>query len=91
MFNAGLNNDVWFEYVESKANIADAPSRFDFAWLHSRESTFRPMIVPEAKDFMGGFEYWFSYASGGYLRAKIRSRATTKDKRARRRARMNRL
>ena len=32
-FNAGLKADVWFEYVRSKANIADLPSRRAFAEL----------------------------------------------------------
>jgi hypothetical protein len=31
---AALGLDVWFEYVPSEANIADAPSRGDCSYLH---------------------------------------------------------
>jgi hypothetical protein len=32
-FNAGLGAHAYFEYVRSKANVADYPSRFEFALL----------------------------------------------------------
>ena len=33
LFNAGLKADIHFEYVESKANVADLPSRGEFDYL----------------------------------------------------------
>ena len=35
--NAALSANVWFEYVPSKANIADLPSRGDFELLRSND------------------------------------------------------
>ena len=31
-----LGASVWFEFVRSEANVADMPSRDDFAFLHER-------------------------------------------------------
>ena len=84
MFNVNLKSDVWFEYVETKANLADAPSRFDFKWLNSMGSTFVEMVVPHARDFLGHFQHWLSLSDGDSLKRKIRSRASSREKRARR-------
>ena len=35
--NAALRSNVWFEYVPSKANISDLPSRNEFELLKSPE------------------------------------------------------
>ena len=35
LYNAGLKADIHFEYVESKANVADLPSRGEFEFLRS--------------------------------------------------------
>ena len=34
-FNVGLTAEVWFEWVASKANIADWPSRGEFTYLEN--------------------------------------------------------
>ena len=35
-FALGIDVSSWFEYVASKANIADLPSRGEFDWVHER-------------------------------------------------------
>ena len=37
LFNAGLRVRIHFEYVESKANVADLPSRQEFTYLLTGE------------------------------------------------------
>ena len=46
--NLGLQCDPWFEYVRSKANIADLPSRGDFALLKQMGAICVPLVLPEA-------------------------------------------
>mmetsp|Transcript_24768 Transcript_24768/g.80007 ORF Transcript_24768/g.80007 Transcript_24768/m.80007 type:complete len:204 (+) Transcript_24768:517-1128(+) len=43
--------DVWLQWVPSKANIADLPSRGDFAMLRSMGSVSRPMVFPDIPPF----------------------------------------
>ena len=50
-----LRARVWYEYVASKANIADLPSRGDFALLRvlGGDGAFRPAVVPPVGSFIG--------------------------------------
>ena len=44
--NLGLQCEVWFEYVRSKANIADLPSRGEFGLLHSLGASRVDLVLP---------------------------------------------
>ena len=47
LFNAGLKARIHFEYVESKANVADLPSRQEFVYLLLSLAARRvPTVVP---------------------------------------------
>ena len=87
MFNAGLKADVWFEYVESESNVADAPSRNDFEMLEMLGSTFYEMVIPEVADFYRPLGQWFFDATGERLNKRVRSSVPSRTKRARKRAR----
>ena len=50
--NVGLRTDVWFEYVASKANIADLPSRMDFDLLKSLSAQERQCVLPSTEDWL---------------------------------------
>ena len=50
-FAFGLGVDSWFQWVPSKANIADLPSRKEYEMLRRFGAEERPMILPE-------FEMW---------------------------------
>ena len=45
---ARLSCSPWFDYVRSKANIADLPSRWDFALLESMHSQWVPTTIPDS-------------------------------------------
>ena len=45
--NLGLRCIVWFEYVRSKANVADFPSRGDFAFVHALGAKRSEMVMPQ--------------------------------------------
>ena len=45
-WNAGARVSVWFEYVRSKANIADLPSRGEFDVLRAMGSAEVEMVLP---------------------------------------------
>ena len=47
-FNLGLGASSWFEWVPSKANIADLPSRGDFELLERLGSRERELKLPPA-------------------------------------------
>ena len=87
MFNAGLKADVWFEYVESAANVADAPSRLDFGLLQQMGAIYELMVIPEVEDFFRPLEQWFFDATGERLRKRVRSAIPSRTKRSRKRAR----
>ena len=54
MYNAGLKARVHYEYVESAANVADLPSRREFACLHeSLGSQPVAMCIPDARTWGG--------------------------------------
>ena len=87
MFNAGLKADVWFEYVESAANVADAPSRLDFGLLQQMGANYKLMVIPEVEDFFRPLEQWFFDATGERLRKRVRSAIPSRTKRSHKRAR----
>ena len=45
-FAFGFGADPWFQWVPSKANIADMPSRHDFSLLDELEATRRDVVFP---------------------------------------------
>ena len=45
--NLGLKCRVWFEYVNTKANIADEPSRGEFTLLNELGSTEKAIVFTE--------------------------------------------
>ena len=45
--NLGLQCVIWFEYVRSKANVADFPSRGDFALLRGLGAHCVPLVLPD--------------------------------------------
>ena len=49
--NLGLKCKVWFEYVNTKANIADEPSRKEFALLRELGSKEVKLVHPELAAF----------------------------------------
>ena len=75
MFNCGLRARVWFEYVESKANVADLPSRGEFSYLlHELLSVTVPMRVPEPAEWDAPLSYWRDLAISS-IKKRVRSHA----------------
>ena len=75
MFNCGLRARVWFEYVESKANVADLPSRGEFSYLlHELLSVAVPMRVPEPAEWDAPLSHWRDLATSS-VRKRVRSHA----------------
>ena len=72
--NAALRSNVWFEYVPSKANISDLPSRNEFELLHSSEYKAEPfeLVWPPLSAWTG--EYGAVFA----LYSDIRQRRSRK-------------
>ena len=76
---AGLRSRVHFEYVESKANVADLPSRQSFELLLSElGSTPVPFDLFDAATWSGPLRAFLSRASQG---------ASDKERRKRKRRR----
>ena len=66
IFNAGIRAHIWWQWVETKSNIADFPSRLDFHALYQvipHNSTYLPMSMPPAEDWLKGVDFWL--AKGG--------------------------
>ena len=64
LFNAGLKSRIHYEYVESKANVADLPSRQEFEFLRlSLCSRAVPMHIPDASSWSGPLRHFLSLAS----------------------------
>ena len=55
---ASLTCDVWFDYVPSKANLADLPSRGDYALLQAMGGEWVNVRLPPAADWAAPLEYW---------------------------------
>jgi hypothetical protein len=64
-FNLGLGVSTWFEWVPSKANIADLPSRGDFALLSELGSTSLPLILPDVAAWDDHAGAWMDRAEAG--------------------------
>ena len=58
MLNCGLRARIYFEYVESKANVADLPSRREFEFLGSIGSAAVNMRMPLAHEWGASLDYW---------------------------------
>ena len=70
---------TWFEYVNTKANISDMPSRNEFTLLHEMGSIEVEVVLPQIDD-------WFQPAAAWLERAaETRSSAATGRRRKRRR------
>ena len=63
--NAALRSNVWFEYVPSKANISDLPSRNEFELLHSSEYKAQPfeLVWPPLAAWAGEYGAVFALYS----------------------------
>ena len=55
---AALELNVYFEFVPSLANIADLPSRDEFALLQRLQGTRVPIEFPPAADWTGPLRVW---------------------------------
>ena len=55
-----LRCDVWFEYVRSKANIADLPSRGDLALVRELGATEVLVRWPPIESWLGPVSWWLS-------------------------------
>jgi hypothetical protein len=61
LFNAGLKARIHYEYVESKANVADLPSRREFAYLlQTLGSSPVHMVIPDAGTWSGPLRRFLS-------------------------------
>ena len=61
--NLALRCEPWFEYVRSKANIADVPSRGDFALLRSLGAVYHKLVLPPLSAWDETVGYWMHLAS----------------------------
>ena len=78
-WNVGAGVSTWFEYVRSKANISDLPSRDEFELLHRMGSSWVDMRLPGCDDWFAPAAAWLESARDG--------RGATRGCRKRRRAR----
>ena len=64
--NAALRSNVWFEYVPSKANISDLPSRNEFDLLNSSEYEAEAfeLVWPPLSAWAGEYGALFSLYAG---------------------------
>ena len=62
--NLGLKCKVWFEYVNTKANIADLPSRKEFELLHELGSTNKDIVFPTLAAFDDDAAIWLASGRG---------------------------
>ena len=60
---ARLHLDIWWEYVASKANIADLPSRDDFKLLRLLKCIFIKPMMPTLLDFLAPLSHWLPEAA----------------------------
>ena len=75
MFNCGLQSRVYFEYVESKANVADLPSRDSFEFLNALRSVSVDMRLPSVDEWDASLSYWRDLATANtHVRTRARPR-----------------
>jgi hypothetical protein len=74
--NAALRSNVWFEYVPSKANISDLPSRNDFALLQSAKfnAPSFEIVWPPVSVWAGEFRSLFDKYNSKTRSSKRRGR-----------------
>ena len=63
-WNVGAGVATWFEYVRSKANVADLPSRYEFELLRELGSEEVDVSLPVIDD-------WFAPAAEWLRRARV--------------------
>ena len=78
-WNVGAGVAAWFEYVNTKANISDMPSRNEFTLLRAMGSIEVAVVVPQIDDWFQPAAAWLERAAG------TRSSAATGRRRKRRR------
>uniref|UniRef100_A0A7S4F9Y6 Uncharacterized protein n=1 Tax=Chrysotila carterae TaxID=13221 RepID=A0A7S4F9Y6_CHRCT len=61
-FNVRVGARVWFEYVSSKSNIADLPSRGEFRMLHELGSIQRHCVLPPLESWRAAAADWVELA-----------------------------
>ena len=64
-FNLGLGAEAWFQYMASKGNIADLPSRGEFELLHELGSVEVDFVVPSFQEWSEPAGAWLERASSG--------------------------
>jgi hypothetical protein len=62
--NAGMTARTYLDYVPSKANIADLPSRSEYTLLHRLAARRRAMVVPTHAQITGPYVDWLERARG---------------------------
>ena len=72
LFNSRLRSRICFEYVESKANVADLPSRCDFALLSRMGALRVPLRLPLASEWNLPLSHWTSLAMPAARRPRTR-------------------
>ena len=55
---AALDANVYYEFVPSKCNVADLPSRDDFELLEEQGGRRTAMNFPTASDWTGPLDVW---------------------------------
>ena len=78
-WNVGAGVATWFEYVNTKANISDMPSRNEFTLLRAMGSIEVAVVLPQIDDWFQPAAAWLERAAG------TRSSAATGRRRKRRR------
>ena len=73
-FSLGLEASSWFEYVPSRANIADQPSRNDFELLRELGSVEAEFIIPPFAAWDAPAEAWMARAAAGVAAAEAAAR-----------------
>jgi hypothetical protein len=56
---AALGANVYYEFVPSKCNVADLPSRDEFELLEEHGGKRTAMLFPPASDWTGPLDLWF--------------------------------
>jgi len=56
---AALGANVYYEFVPSKCNVADLPSRDEYELLDEHGGKRTPMLFPPASDWTGPLDLWF--------------------------------
>lgn len=93
-FNARMRSFVWWQWIATKENVADFPSRFDFKELYKiipSSATKLDMVLPNAQEWNAGLHFWMNYAYVPEGRVRSKSSFTTAQKAARKRVRQRNI